>query len=82
MLLNVLLFPAAFSISVMHVDAEPLRQREPYQPQVARMSVRNLLGLQSRQDGAYNPDQQFCGQGDTCAEACGEGFAKVRVSTG
>ena len=79
MLFNVLLLPAAFSICIVQALAEPLRQREPYQPEVARMSVRNLLGLQSRQNGAYNPDQQFCGKGDTCAEACGDGFAKVRI---
>lgn len=80
MLFNVWLLPGTLVLFAGQTAAGPSYRREPYQPQVARMSVRNILGLQSRQDGgAYNPDQQFCGNGDTCSEACGDGFAKART---
>ncbi|KAJ8127483.1 hypothetical protein O1611_g6153 [Lasiodiplodia mahajangana] len=52
--------------------AEPVR--EPYQPKLARMSTRNILGLQRRVLEGYAPMEQLCGDGDTCAEACGKGF--------
>ena len=81
MLFNVLLVPGTLALFAGQAAAGSLHRREPYQPQVARMSVRNLLGLQTRQDGAYNPDQQFCGKGDTCSKACGDGFAKARTQT-
>ncbi|KAI0117781.1 hypothetical protein GGR51DRAFT_267681 [Nemania sp. FL0031] len=48
--------------------------REPYQPKLARMSTRNILGLQRRALDGYAPMEQLCGEGDTCAEACGKGF--------
>ncbi|KAI3318341.1 hypothetical protein HD806DRAFT_318974 [Xylariaceae sp. AK1471] len=52
--------------------AEPLRK--PYQPQLARMSTKNIFGLDRRQVEGYSPTQQLCGVGDTCDEACGKGF--------
>ncbi|KAI0418493.1 hypothetical protein F5X98DRAFT_111133 [Xylaria grammica] len=52
--------------------AEP--SLEPYQPKLARMSTRNILGLQRRDIEGYSPTEQLCGVGDTCAEACGKGF--------
>ncbi|KAI0453115.1 hypothetical protein F5B21DRAFT_311291 [Xylaria acuta] len=54
--------------------AEPFR--EPYQPKLARMSVRNILGLHRREIEGYTPVEQLCGDGDTCAEACGKGFSQ------
>ncbi|KAI1503878.1 hypothetical protein F5X99DRAFT_406559 [Biscogniauxia marginata] len=54
-----------------HAAADPMR--EPYQPEFARMSTRSLFGLTRRQDG-YAPEQEICGSGSTCAEACGKGF--------
>lgn len=34
------------------------------------------FGIVRRQEGggAYEPEETACGAGDTCAEACGEGF--------
>ncbi|RYP63632.1 hypothetical protein DL770_009327 [Monosporascus sp. CRB-9-2] len=53
--------------------AEPLRR--PYKLHVAKMSVRNLFGLEGRQLSGYKPDEEFCTEeGDTCAEACGDDF--------
>ncbi|KAI0132493.1 hypothetical protein BJ170DRAFT_250389 [Xylariales sp. AK1849] len=55
------------------VVAEPVPK--PYKLTLARMSVRNVFGLEQRQDDSgYHPDQTFCGTGTTCAEACGAGF--------
>ncbi|KAI1327505.1 hypothetical protein F5Y16DRAFT_399286 [Xylariaceae sp. FL0255] len=53
--------------------AEPVRH--PYQPSLARMSTREMLGLDRRTlEAGYSPGEQLCGVGQTCAEACGEGF--------
>ncbi|KAI1658034.1 hypothetical protein F4813DRAFT_358838 [Daldinia decipiens] len=52
--------------------AEPIRQ--PYKPKLAHMSPRAIFGLDRRADGGYAPAQQFCEDGNTCAEACGKGF--------
>jgi hypothetical protein len=81
-----MLFHRAPSMAVAAVLAglalgEPVPQ--PYKLNtVARMSVRNLFGLSRRQDGGYSPDQQFCGSGDTCAEACGAGFEQCASGDG
>ncbi|RYP44723.1 hypothetical protein DL768_008828 [Monosporascus sp. mg162] len=53
--------------------AEPLRRH--YKFHVAKMSVRNVFGLEGRQLSGYKPDEEFCTEtGDTCAEACGDDF--------
>ncbi|KAI1113445.1 hypothetical protein F5Y14DRAFT_417755 [Nemania sp. NC0429] len=52
--------------------AEPFR--DPYQPKLARMSTSNILGIRRRGVEGYSPMEQLCGDGDTCAEACGKGF--------
>ncbi|KAI2637119.1 hypothetical protein GGS26DRAFT_471524 [Hypomontagnella submonticulosa] len=71
-----MLFSAVSSFAIMALAgqavAEPLRQ--PYKLKLARMSTRSIFGLDRRQDEGYSPEQQFCGSGDTCAEACGKGF--------
>lgn len=60
--------------------AEPLRQ--PYKLKLARMSVNTMFGLNRRQTEGYSPEQQFCGSGNTCAEACGTGFAQCDSNDG
>ncbi|KAL7627496.1 hypothetical protein AAE478_001689 [Parahypoxylon ruwenzoriense] len=79
-----MLFRAISSLALMALAgqaiAEPLRQ--PYKLELARMSTRNLFGLQPRQDEGYAPEQQFCGAGDTCAEACGKGFERCASNDG
>ncbi|KAJ3551587.1 hypothetical protein NPX13_g11326 [Xylaria arbuscula] len=54
--------------------AEPIH--EPHQPSLARMSTRDIIGLSRRGVEGYSPTELLCGEGDTCAEACGKGFAK------
>ncbi|KAI0594031.1 hypothetical protein F4775DRAFT_462096 [Biscogniauxia sp. FL1348] len=54
-----------------HAVAEPAR--EPYQPEFVRMSTRSLFHLSRREDG-YAPEQEICGDGATCSEACGKGY--------
>ncbi|KAI1127374.1 hypothetical protein F5Y10DRAFT_194901 [Nemania abortiva] len=60
--------------------AEPVR--EPYQPKLARMSTRNILGLHRRGVEGYAPMEQLCSVGDTCAEACGKGFKQCASKDG
>lgn len=69
------LLPVVMAVFANQATAEPLRQ--PYKLNNARMSVRDIFGLQARQDGAYTPDQEFCGTGETCAEACGTGYKQA-----
>jgi hypothetical protein len=52
--------------------AEPFRQ--PYQPELARMSTRHAFNLDRREVEGYSPTQQLCGVGETCAEACGKEY--------
>ncbi|KAK8011211.1 hypothetical protein PG990_010176 [Apiospora arundinis] len=69
-------FNALSSIAIMavagHAIAEPVPQ--PRQMNLAKMSVRDIFGLQRRDDGEYQPSETLCGSGSTCAEACGKGF--------
>ncbi|KAL2141286.1 hypothetical protein VTI28DRAFT_2621 [Corynascus sepedonium] len=54
-----------------NVAAEPM----PYKPSMMRTSTRDLFGVVRRQDDSgYQPDQEQCGEGSTCAEACGAGY--------
>ncbi|KAI8963870.1 hypothetical protein F5Y11DRAFT_346118 [Daldinia sp. FL1419] len=79
-----MLFGTISSLAIMALAgqaiAEPIRQ--PYRPKVAYMSPRALFGLGPRASGGYAPEQQFCGDGDTCAEACGKGFAQCASKDG
>lgn len=69
-------FNAVSSLAIMAVAgqaiAEPVSQ--PHQMNLAKMSVRDIFGLQRRDDGEYQPSETLCGSGSTCAEACGKGF--------
>lgn len=51
-------------------------------PEFARMSTRDILGLQRRAIEGYAPTEQLCGSGDTCAEACGKGFRQCASTDG
>ncbi|KAI0469503.1 hypothetical protein F4859DRAFT_486850 [Xylaria cf. heliscus] len=66
----------AYALLVMGLASQTLAEpsREPYQPKLARMSTRSILGLDRRDVEGYSPTEQLCGAGDTCAEACGSGF--------
>ncbi|KAI8953667.1 hypothetical protein F4801DRAFT_104244 [Xylaria longipes] len=65
-----------YTLLVLGLAGQTLAEslREPYQPKLARMSTRNILGLQRRVIEGYAPMEQLCREGDTCAEACGKGF--------
>ncbi|KAI0184412.1 hypothetical protein EV127DRAFT_237958 [Xylaria flabelliformis] len=69
---------AAYTLLVMGLASQALADpvNEPYQPELARMSTRNILGLHRRAMEGYAPVEQLCGDGDTCAEACGKGFSQ------
>ncbi|KAJ2907334.1 hypothetical protein MKZ38_003190 [Zalerion maritima] len=54
-------------------------ERVPYK--LSRKSV-NLIALAARSDAGYQPEQTFCGAGDTCAEACGTGFDQCASTDG
>ncbi|KAH6634546.1 hypothetical protein B0J18DRAFT_406182 [Chaetomium sp. MPI-SDFR-AT-0129] len=54
-----------------NVAAEPM----PYKPTMMKASARSLFGLMRRDDhSGYQPEQTMCGDGNTCAEACGAGY--------
>jgi len=53
-----------------HVGAS---ESMPYKP-LMKMSVHQMFGLGRRQADGYQPAQSICGDGATCAEACGAGF--------
>ena len=69
---------AAYPLLVVGLASQILAEpvREPYQPSLARMSTRNIIGLHRRDLEGYAPTELLCGEGDTCAEACGKGFDK------
>lgn len=54
-----------------NVAAEPM----PYKPTMMKTSARSLFGLMRRDDqSGYQPEPTMCGDGNTCAEACGTGY--------
>ena len=56
--------------------AEPM----PYKPSMMKTSARSLFGVVRRQESGYQPSQSYCGQGATCAEACGAGYTTCASS--
>lgn len=40
------------------------------------------LGLSPRDTGGYKPEEQHCGEGATCADACGAGFDQCSAANG
>ncbi|OTA96115.1 hypothetical protein M434DRAFT_28201 [Hypoxylon sp. CO27-5] len=79
-----MLFQTVSTIAILALAgqavAEPLRQ--PYQLKFARMSPREIFGLDRRSDGGYSPEQQFCDSGKSCADACGKGFEQCASNDG
>ncbi|KAK5625053.1 hypothetical protein RRF57_000769 [Xylaria bambusicola] len=69
---------AAYTFLVVGLAGQILAEhvREPYQPSLARMSTRDIIDLHRRDIEGYSPTELLCGEGDTCAEACGKGFTK------
>ncbi|KAI0813960.1 hypothetical protein GGR55DRAFT_633343 [Xylaria sp. FL0064] len=66
---------AAYAVLVVGLASRILAETyEPYQPSLARMSTRNIIGLHRRALDGYAPTEEICGDGHTCAEACGKGF--------
>jgi hypothetical protein len=60
---------AMLAVAVSAADLQPYKA----QPKIMKMSVRDLFGVERRDDG-YQPSQSVCGTGATCAEACGAGY--------
>jgi len=66
-------FSTVTALAVMAVSqavAEPINK-----PVRVMMSAREIFGLAGRDNGGYQPSQSYCGQGATCSEACGAGYA-------
>lgn len=59
-----------------HVSAS---EKMPYKP-LMKMSVHQMFGLGRRQTDGYQPTQSICGEGATCADACGAGYATCASS--
>ncbi|KAI0199236.1 hypothetical protein F4808DRAFT_217895 [Astrocystis sublimbata] len=59
---------AAYTLLVLGLASQTLAD------QLARDSASNIFGIDRRQVEGYNPTDQLCGEGNTCAEACGKGF--------
>lgn len=54
--------------------------KRPYKPELARMSVKHMFLSRRAEDDGYQPDTSLCGTGNSCAEACGAGFAQCASS--
>lgn len=67
-----MLFKTASALALLAVSA-----RAATEPMLFKMSIGNDFGLARRQSGggSYQPSQTFCGTGNTCAQACGQGYA-------
>jgi len=61
---------AVFALAA-HVSAAP--EKMPYKP-LMKMSVHEMFGIARRQSDGYQPTQSVCGEGATCADACGAGY--------
>jgi len=71
-----MLFNAVSSLAIMAVVGQAIAEHVPQSNQMnlAKMSVKDIFGLQRRDSGEYQPSETQCGSGSTCAEACGKGF--------
>ncbi|OIW32203.1 hypothetical protein CONLIGDRAFT_260797 [Coniochaeta ligniaria NRRL 30616] len=66
----------AVLVFAAHVSAS---EKMPYKP-LMKMSVHQMFGLGRRQADGYQPTQSICGEGATCADACGAGYATCASS--
>lgn len=66
-----MLFRSAASIALVACVSHVAAQAEPY-----KLVKGPVLGLSfaRRDTNGYQPEQSVCGDGDTCAEACGTGY--------
>jgi hypothetical protein len=66
-------FRTAVSVAVLAASASATASPHPY-----KLAVMPLPGLSlSRRDTfGYQPEETVCGDGNTCAEACGAGFTQ------
>ncbi|KAI0965181.1 hypothetical protein F4678DRAFT_343512 [Xylaria arbuscula] len=72
-----MMYSTAYTVLVVGLASQILAEPyEPHQPSLARMSTRNIIGFHRRDLEGYAPTEQICGDGNTCAEACGKGFTQ------
>ncbi|KAI1302975.1 hypothetical protein F5Y03DRAFT_193150 [Xylaria venustula] len=72
-----MIYSTAYTLLVVGLASQILAEPyEPHRPSLARMSTRNIIGFHRRDLEGYAPTEQICGDGDTCAEACGKGFTQ------
>jgi len=61
------------ALAVFAVAAVSASEPMPYKP-LMKMSIHQMFGVHRRQSDGYSPTQSVCGQGATCADACGAGY--------
>ena len=64
------------ALAILAAASQAVAEPQPYAARKL-MSVRDMFGA-VRRDGAadsYSPSQSYCGLGETCAQACGAGYA-------
>ena len=67
-----MLFRSATSVAVLACAASAAAKPQPYK--LAVMAVPGM-SLSRRDTAGYQPEESNCGDGNTCAEACGTGYA-------
>lgn len=67
------------AVVIAALAATAASERVPYQ--LSRKS-NSLVALAARADPGYQPEQTYCGAGNTCAEACGTGFEQCASTDG
>ncbi|CAH0015443.1 unnamed protein product [Clonostachys rhizophaga] len=72
-----MLFRSAIAFAVLAGTASAAAEPQPYRP--AMMPVLGM-SLGRRDTSGYIPDQTQCGDGTTCAEACGQGYTECAAN--
>ncbi|CAH0048725.1 unnamed protein product [Clonostachys solani] len=72
-----MLFRSAIAFAVLAGTASAAAEPQPYRP--AMMPVLGM-SLGRRDTSGYIPDQTLCGNGNTCAEACGQGYTECAAN--
>ncbi|CAG9997615.1 unnamed protein product [Clonostachys byssicola] len=72
-----MLFRSAIAFAVLAGTASAAAEPQPYRP--AMMPVLGM-SLGRRDTSGYIPDQTQCGDGNTCAEACGQGYTECAAN--
>lgn len=68
-----MLFRSATSVAILACATSAAAEPQPYK--LAVMAVPGL-SLSRRDTLGYQPEETVCGDGNTCAEACGAGFSQ------